>query len=171
MGQVILPEIVQSNAALEQSLETLQRKRDRAGWLAHFDSALKGIDPKLSLVKARETIALERGLVPGLWHVRRENGADLPDSYLPISGPTGEFMEPHEGVLNQLRERDLQRPGRMEELRKSWDEEDLARKRKKLLFKDEMNDEFATRYKVLTSPGVSFSDNRWTNSKRARRDK
>lgn len=171
MSELVLPEIVEANARLEASLETLQRKRARAGWLAHFNDALRGIDPKLSLVKARETIALERDLVPGLWHVRRENGTDLPDSYLPISGPDGGFLEPHEGVLNQLRERDLQRPGRMEELRATWDAEDRARKNKQLLFREEMKEEVATRYKVLTSPGVSFSDTRWTNSKKARRDK
>jgi hypothetical protein len=166
---IILPEIVESNRALEASLETLQRKRERAGWLTHFDDALKGFDSKLSLVKARETIALERGLIPGFWHIKRENGADLPDTYLPITGPSGEFMEPHQGVLDMLREKDLQRPGRMEELRAEWDEQDRRLKAQQDQWRAEMSDEFAQRYKSMASPGISFSDTPWTNSKRARR--
>jgi hypothetical protein len=161
---LILPDVVEHRMALEHSLEQLGAKRERAGWLRYFDQQLQAIDPKLSLVKARDEV-YDVAMIPGFWHVRRENGADLQDTFLPITGPGGQFIEPHSGVLDGLRSNDLQRPGALDELRKKFDREDAAREAVRQSTRAELNEEFALRYKAKENRSVLFSDEvNWRNS-------
>jgi hypothetical protein len=78
----------------------LERERmvERHAALSWFDRQLKDIDPRLELVRAREH-AHAPGMEPGFWHVKRTNEQTL-DSYVPIKGPDGEFVEPNSGWLN-----------------------------------------------------------------------
>lgn len=168
MSGIILPEVVQAREQIEASLEALGAKRERAAWLQHFDSALRAIDPKLSLEKAREQVQ-DRAIMPGYWHVRRQNGDDLPDTWLPIAGDDGEFIEPHMGILEGLRANDLQRPGRLDELRKQWDRQDAERANRTGSQRAQIREEFMERYVSNTRPSVGFGDDRWTNSVHGRR--
>lgn len=68
--------------------------------------ALKAEDRNLEIVWVSDRAPVEYGWIPGRWHVRRVNEG-APDSYMPITGPKGEYVEPHFGVLDQLRQRDL----------------------------------------------------------------
>lgn len=62
-------------------------------------------DERLSLVRAKPK-ASSPGLVPDYWHIRRHNDG-MPDSYMPVQGQLGEYREPHGGLLDELRRRDL----------------------------------------------------------------
>ena len=159
------------NLRIEQMLENVERKRARGEWLTYFDDQLKQIDPDLSLVKAQESAEPRMGLIPGLWHVRKINGGGIQDTYLPIDDGNGNFVEPHMGVLDGLRANDLQRPGRMDDLRKAWDAEDRRRADSKLKFREEFKEEFMDRYKAHSNPGVLFGDNSWTARAGARKDR
>lgn len=68
--------------------------------------ALRQFDPRLDLVHVSDRVPPGQGLVPGCWHVRRHNDMPASDSYIPITGPRGEYVEPHFGVLEELRKRD-----------------------------------------------------------------
>lgn len=136
--------------------------------LRWFDAQLKEIDPYLELVKASENV-VDRDLIPGYWHIRRLNPMGL-DTYLPITGPAGEFMEPHSGVLEQLRGGDLQRPGAWERLLAKHDEEERQRQKRIADQRADFKEEFALRYKAKANPGVSFSTAKpWTYRAGARK--
>lgn len=164
-----MPDVVLGNLELERALENVERKRARGDWLGYFDQQLRELDSKLSLVKARDDAPAFGGMVPGFWHVRRANGGGIPDSYLPITDENGGFIEPHSGILEGLRANDLQRAGRLDELRKEWDRRDADREKSMRTFRDDFRDEFLDRYKAHSNPGVLFGDNRWTYRAGARK--
>lgn len=79
--------------------------------------ALRDFDPNLELVFFGERAEAIGGIIPGRWHVRRNNReAGAPDSYMPITGRNGSYREPDFGVLDDLRRRDLWRTGALEDL-------------------------------------------------------
>lgn len=135
--------------------EKLTHRHQHLQW---FDHELKMIDWRLSLVRAHDG-AVDRDLIPGYWHVKRDNSQHgMADTYMPIMGPNGEFMEPHAGVLQRLRERDMQRPGAWEEEIARIEREENERKGRLADQRAEFKEEFMYRYKAKESPGVSFSD-------------
>lgn len=69
----------------------------------YWSKVVKTLDPELSLVLAGDRA--QPPLVPGRWHVRRRNQG-APDSYMPVTGPEGEYREPDEQMLVELRRRD-----------------------------------------------------------------
>lgn len=167
MSNLILPDCAVHAAELEAALERLERVRVRAGWLKHFDSELRQIDGCLSLVKAKEN-ALSPGMIPGYWHIKRDNPTTIP-TVLPIQGPRGEFIEPHSGILEDLRRLDLQRDGALDELRRAQAKEVEDNRKGSELKQQERIEEMATRIKAYDSPGVSMADTGWTQSKQGRR--
>jgi hypothetical protein len=169
MSSLILPDVVLGNMELEAALEKVQMKRTRGEWLHYFDQQLKEMDPNLSLVKASETAPRFGGMIPGLWHVRRVNGAGIPDTYLPIDDGNGNFVEPHMGILEGLRSNDMRRPGALHEMRKKWDAEQRDYDKRLQAFKDERMEEFKDRYKFHAHGSVSMADVRWKNSAKGRR--
>jgi hypothetical protein len=151
MSQIILPPIALYNAEREK----LSHRHEHLKW---FDAELKRIDWRLSLVRAHDG-AVDRDLIPGYWHIKRDNSQHgMADSYLPIKGPNGEFMEPHSGVLDRLRERDMQRPGAWEEMIRWHDREEDERQARLAAERADFREEFALRYKAKANPGVSFSN-------------
>lgn len=104
MAQIILPTHVLANMERERQVDL------RIEAAQEFNRLLKEIDPRLGLVRAHER-ADAPGLIPGYWHVRRRNAPPAADTYMPITGPHGEFMEPHTGVLEELRYADLHNGG------------------------------------------------------------
>lgn len=145
MTSVLLPDWVHRN-------QVQARAQVRAGELNWFDAQLKEMDPHLSLVKASDT-ANNGLMVPGYWHVHRRNPIGI-DTYIAITGPDGEFAEPHSGVIEQLRKDDLQRPGAWEAFEDRLDREEAEYRRKILDQRAELKDEFTGRYKAKANPGV-----------------
>jgi hypothetical protein len=62
-------------------------------------------DDRLELVRAKPA-ADSPGLTPEFWHVRRSNDG-MPDSYMAIHGPSGEYREPDGAMISDLQSRDL----------------------------------------------------------------
>jgi len=153
VSHLILPEAVAHADRLERSLEKLNLLRERVSWLTYFESELKAIDGQLSLVKAVEN-ATEPGLTPGYWHVKRDNPAMVP-TYLPIQGPLGEFVEPHSGILEDLRRMDLQRSGALEEIARAQNRKAADERKRRENAKLERVEALAGHMKAIDSPGVS----------------
>lgn len=58
-----------------------------------LEAELKGMDPHLSVVFVGPRAPGAPGIVPGAWHIRREN-AETIDSYWPILNPDGSPAPP-----------------------------------------------------------------------------
>lgn len=121
-----------------------------------FNRLLRQIDDRLSLVWANEQ-ADAPGLVPGRWHVRRRNGAGVPDTYMAILGEGGSYREPDSSILRELQKRDLWTRDGMRDLERRGDAEVRAREAAAERTRAERREEFRDRYKALDSPGVSFN--------------
>lgn len=160
MSGIVLPPVVEWN-------EQRAKLAERHGALRWFDDALKEFDPLMELVRAPEG-STDPDLIPGYWHIRRRNPIGL-HTYIAITGPEGEFTEPHSGVIEQLRKMDLQRKGAWEELMQKLDDEEAASRRKVQETRDDLKEEFADRYKAYANPGVLFGDNKWTWRSKAKR--
>lgn len=161
---LILPDSVRMSMELEDQLELLG---DRHDWLKHFDRELRALDPYLSLVKASES-ATETGLVPGYWHVKRDNPSEMA-TYYPLRGDEGEFVEPGSQHLELMRKNDLQRPGAFKEFQerhKAVEDEMAARKADQAR---ERVETMAERIEVIERAQVSMKDG-WTNSVKGRKE-
>lgn len=128
-----------------------------------LDRELKAIDPLLSLVWIKEG-ADEPGLMPARWHVKRSNPGTL-DTYMPITGPGGQYREPDSAVADQLRARDLWRDDVQRALRKHKVDKAEALKRAELEARAAKKEEFATRVKAIQSPAINYDgDRKWKAS-------
>lgn len=116
--------------------EMVEHHKRGAEWLSKI---LRAEDPNLSCVWVRDDVhpafAEHHGLRPGRWHVRRKNPG-LPDSYMPIINPDGSYREPSFTVLEELRSRDLTRPGALQDLQDRHYREQKQREKDQAL-KDE----------------------------------
>lgn len=70
----------------------------------YWDRELQRLDPRLSLVWVNEN-ATSPGLVPGRWHIRREN-EQTADSFIPVVGPEDEYRDMGSDVLERLKAAD-----------------------------------------------------------------
>lgn len=134
---LLLPEHVAEDIERAQQVD---RELGAAEWL---DRELRAKDPQLCLCRAHDNADDER-LVPGYWHVKRRNDG-IPDFYMPITGPNGEYREPDARVLEELDRRDLWRGGRdaVAELRDRRMKEAAARERARLLMREQEADVLA----------------------------
>lgn len=162
MSQVVLPDHVRHN--LERELMA-----ERHGAWFWFDRALKDIDPRLSLIKAKPN-AMAPGMKPNYWHVKRHNDAPAPDTYITIEGVLGEFIEPSSGWLDRFRADDAWNNGGWDAMEKKWAQRAAARVRDRALKSEERVDEFNTRVKAIDNPGVSMAPG-WTYRKAGQRGK
>lgn len=147
-GLLVPPDVAREQMVDDAMDDTYSRARE-------FAVELKRIDPHLGLVWAGEKADFP-GLKPCRWHVKRHNPGTV-DSYWPIEGPDGGYMEPHSGVFEQLMRNDLWRgdPGRARYHREC--ENARRRQRAKDREAEDRRVEFAERLKALASPGVSFA--------------
>lgn len=148
-------------------IERDQQVDGQIGRAVALDAQLKELDPRLSLVWVGDR-ADDPDLVPGRWHVKmtNEQGANM---FIPIVTEDGGYLEPNAGVVDRLRERDLQnhsvwddyvsRAKRRREAREQADKEFMASQK----------DEFAGRVKALGSPGVPIGDDAWSRVHKQRK--
>lgn len=145
-----LPDGVRENVEREQMV-------DRDLSLAkEFDRRLQARYPDMHCVFAGEKASYP-GIVPGRWHVVQPGKGGAPDSYLPIVGPGGEYMELTEKVFEWLAQRDLHRPGALQALiDREHERLRLAEERKREMDAARL-EEIVGRHKARVSPGVLFS--------------
>ena len=130
---------------------------------------LKHLDPRLELRFVHPSAPREYDVIPGRWHVvlRNEQG---PDTWKPITGPNGEYIEPHGGLVEQLQSMDLTKVNVKDYLYERRQKE--ARRRAKAMEADrqERVEEITDRFKAFT-PGVSLTSlsNGWKYRAGARR--
>jgi hypothetical protein len=100
----LLPASIRQNYEREEMV-------DRQMQAAHsLYRSLQALDHRLDLVFISDRADPEYGVVPGRWHVTRKNDG-APDSYIPIVGRKGEYVEPHSGIVVELQERDMWKHG------------------------------------------------------------
>lgn len=86
------------------------------------------------------------GLIPGRWHMKLLTHPQ--NAYFAITGPNWEYRDPDLAVVEEMKERDLHRPGALEEIRKGEEDEERARIRQALLEKEQGEDEVALAYRA-----------------------
>lgn len=117
--------------------------RDHVAEGVRLERALKQFDPHLEVAFIGERAPLYPGVIPGRWHVIRRNPEGM-DTFLPIAGPDGEYIEPNtEGILAEMRARDLHQPGAVEARMKAHRDEWDRRKREQDLWEEQNRDEAA----------------------------
>ena len=163
MSQLILPDRVRIQLDFEAQLEQLG---DRHGWLKHFDAELRAIDSHLSLVKASDA-ANQTGLVPGHWHIKRDNPTTIP-TFIALRNDDGGFIEPNSSHLELIRKNDMQRAGAFEAFKQKQDNFEVERERAKAAQTDERQSEMAERIEQLEHAQVSMKKG-WTNSVKGRK--
>lgn len=116
---------------------------------------LREIDPHLDLVRVTDREPNPPfGMRPGLWHLHRKN-PDSPDSYVPIQGPDGEYVEPVSELVDWVKKQDAwdRRVQAANEQARSF--EKARRQSARDEIRGEARDELETRIKVFENgPGV-----------------
>jgi len=144
---VHLPPHVRENLEREQQVDT------HIFVARYWDRAFKQRDPRLSVVFAKA--GAKPPLVPERWHVKRVNGGDAPDSYMPVTTPSGGYREPGLDTLEELGRRDLWRtPRALEDFHKERDREKDARARDAARKREDRKDEVADVIKTLDSKSI-----------------
>jgi hypothetical protein len=83
-----------------------------------LEKELKELDENLSLVWVGGRAPEFPGISPGRWHVRRANPG-APNTFMPIEGPNGEYLEPSFRIVEELKANDLWNDRAMETLMSS----------------------------------------------------
>lgn len=105
----------------------IKARHERAEWVDRSVGAGRALErelkatfgPEMEVVLVKPTIDPDEApanVVPGRWHVRRNNPPPAVPTYMPILAPGGGYRDPDAGVIAELAEIDLRRPGVKEKL-------------------------------------------------------
>lgn len=137
--------------AINARLEKMEEERaDRQA--EELERELRAVDDRLRVVfispRAGELSPRHRapGVIPGRWHVKLLTRPK--NAYFPICGPNFEYREPELAVADEMKKRDLWRPGALEEKRKAEEAEERRRIRQALLESEQREDEVALAYRA-----------------------
>lgn len=143
-----------------------QARRDAT--LDWWTDELRKIDPRLSLIKAKDGAEVP-GMKPGYFHILRVNEG-APPSLIPVEGPNGEFREPDSGVFDLLRRNDLWNREAAHDRKRMAREAQEAKERRRERERHARLEELQQRVKALTETSVSMTTARpWTQTAGARR--
>lgn len=160
----------------EQTL--LSMMHQEGGVLDHWNRELQQIDPNLRLMQAMEGAAVP-GVIAGFYHLVRLRDPAKPDMLMvvPLRGPSDEFVEPTDYMLEALRMSDLQNTAAVEAREKHDLQAEASRLRAEAREADARRDEglerflAATRTQVLMSPDVPWHQNAAGKRGRGRKPK
>ena len=153
---IAVPDWVRANMEREEFLE-------RQGYQATvLKQLLKDLDPQLDLVWVKEKALPLPGLTPARWHVRRRNKG-APDTYFAITQEDGGYMEPHAGIIDQLKQADLSRVGNMGAfLRERREREQRVKDKKQSLRAEQRQDHMAEDFRAAKRvAGENLEKRRW----------
>lgn len=81
------------------------------------------------------------GLIPGRWHIKVL--AHPRNEYFPIAGPNWEYREPDLAVVEEMKARDMWKPGALDKRRRDEEQEERRRARAALTEAEQREDEVA----------------------------
>lgn len=96
-------------------------------------------------------------LVPHRWHLIRRN-PDAHTTALPITGPSGEYVEPGSEVYDLVQRMDMQNGRVRSDMERRRIEEQKEKERAQERKRNELREEIAERLKAKLEPGVSFAN-------------
>lgn len=136
-----------------------------------WDRMLAEIDPRLTLVKARDWVKTGTSLMPGYWHIIRDNSdRSAPPTVMPITGPHGEYAEPTSRIFELLKQNDLQRPGHAREMREREEKIRQAEEKERERETEERQREIYERWIAGNRTFVSMDRSTpWTQNVRGKR--
>jgi hypothetical protein len=139
-----------------------------------WDRMLREIDPRLTMMKAKDWVKTGTSLKPGHWHLIRDNSDKAaPPSVMPISGPNGEYVHPDDcvdAIFARLRQNDLQRPGALREIREQEERIRQAHEKAREVEREERQQEILERFQAGTRTFVSMDRSTpWTQNANGRR--
>lgn len=124
----------------------------RAVW---FDRELRQIHPDLRLVFVPPAVCTS-GLTPGRYHIRFINDRG-PDAYFPLYGDDGEFVEPHGGILEQLKAQDMSKDRNLEDLIRFEADREKAKEKEAEAYRAQLREVGRELLKHYGSTSVSFA--------------
>lgn len=134
---------------------------------------LKEVDDKLYMVRSRHWVKTGLPLVPGgCWHIVRDNSdRGAPETIIPLF-ENGEMLEPGSWVFDMLRRNDLQRPGALQERRRTEERLEAARERQRKREREDRQEAIHERWLSGNRVQVGWTPaGKWTQSARGRREK
>jgi hypothetical protein len=155
-------------STLEHQAQVMGQAR-RDAMLDWWTGELQKIDPKLSMIKARDDCDVA-GMRAGYYHVLRiEPGA--PASLFIIEGPDGEFMEPNSSVFDMLRRNDLWRREAVADRKRMQREAREAADKRRERERQARLEELRERVRAVTETSVSMhkGERPWTQTAKAQR--
>jgi hypothetical protein len=132
-----------------------------------WDRDLQQIDPRLELLRARESADLPE-LTPGYWHVVRRNPNGAITVVHTVTGPAGQFKHPDSSLFEELRKNDMWQDRTHKERRDRRRQFEQAKERREQREHEERVEEMTLHLKSIESPGVHFGGKGWTASKKGR---
>ena len=99
----------------------IRAKYEKAEWVQGATHAGRALErelkalygPRMEVVLVKPSIDPEHApanVIPGRWHVRRNNDPPAVPTYIPITAPDGGYRDPDSGVTAELVNVDLTRP-------------------------------------------------------------
>lgn len=167
MGRLWTPPTVERehlDSTEQYRAEVAQALEEKPGPIAaEWNNALSKIDPRLRMVKAKES-AHCFGVTPGYWHIMMTaDGA--PPMLMPIMGENGVYAEPSHRTLDWLRASDLQNPQVIRDRDAAMQRVIDQREKDKAGLRDEVTEEAEERWAAATRTQVSMNrDAAWSQN-------
>lgn len=121
-----------------------------------WDRELKRLDPLLTMRRAYEAYVIGTPLLPGHYHLIRENPG-APPSVTPVRGPDGGFAYPPGNLLESLKRCDLQDVRVMAERKREMDRAEYALQRQKEHDREVRQDETMERWRAVSRTQISMN--------------
>jgi len=120
--------------------------------LAHAEALereLKELDDGLSIVWIGSRAPEFPGVSPGRFHVRRQNPG-APNTFMPIEGPDGEYLEPSFRIVEELKRNDLWNDRAMETLMSEHNRTADASAKADALMSEQIREESASQFRAAS---------------------
>lgn len=94
-----------------------------------LEKELKELDPRIEVdfvdPEAAKVPLEDRapGLLPGRWHIIVRTPPGVDDGYFPIVGPNMAYRDPELKIVEEMKARDLWKPGIFDELERRWEKQ------------------------------------------------
>lgn len=158
--------VLPASAVRSQLYDRLSDRQKEWRWV---EEELKQLDPALSIVYWGEREPPAPGVLPGRFHIARDNGPGMIPGYYPIMGPNGEYREPGSELVEMMRRQDMQNTRNVRNHRRSGEARGRSEERAKETAREGRVGEIKERLKAADRPGVAFADTRWSNKTAGKR--